>query len=163
MKVLHILLLVFVSRFNTVSAHKRKLLAAAAAAGVSVAFGSPLGGVLFGLEGQSCDLFSTLTHPRDDVYRWLCVWRRAGHVCERVRRDVARLRDLRYSRRGTTVRRPIRDEKAGVVPGPSCSLIVERLYTDTFANVKGYQRRRHVARVRAGMLASTLSVPSPYE
>jgi len=30
---------------------KRKLLAAAAAAGVSVAFGSPLGGVLFGLEG----------------------------------------------------------------------------------------------------------------
>jgi chloride channel 3/4/5 len=29
---------------------KRKLLAAAAAAGVSVAFGSPLGGVLFGLE-----------------------------------------------------------------------------------------------------------------
>ncbi|KAI0352159.1 hypothetical protein OH77DRAFT_1428938 [Trametes cingulata] len=31
-------------------ARKRKLLAAAAAAGVSVAFGSPLGGVLFGLE-----------------------------------------------------------------------------------------------------------------
>jgi len=33
-------------------AQKRKLLAAAAAAGVSVAFGSPLGGVLFCLEGQ---------------------------------------------------------------------------------------------------------------
>jgi hypothetical protein len=33
-------------------AQKRKLLAAAAAAGVSVAFGSPLGGVLFGLEGM---------------------------------------------------------------------------------------------------------------
>ena len=33
------------------AAQKRKLLAAAAAAGVSVAFGSPLGGVLFGLEG----------------------------------------------------------------------------------------------------------------
>jgi len=32
-------------------ASKRRLLAAAAAAGVSVAFGSPLGGVLFGLEG----------------------------------------------------------------------------------------------------------------
>lgn len=32
-------------------AQKRKLLAAAAAAGLSVAFGSPLGGVLFGLEG----------------------------------------------------------------------------------------------------------------
>lgn len=34
-------------------AQKRKILAAAAAAGVSVAFGSPLGGVLFGLEGTS--------------------------------------------------------------------------------------------------------------
>lgn len=36
--------------FRTNEAQKRKLLAAAAAAGVSVAFGSPLGGVLFGLE-----------------------------------------------------------------------------------------------------------------
>jgi H+/Cl- antiporter ClcA len=35
----------------SLTAQKRKLLAAAAAAGVSVAFGSPLGGVLFGLEG----------------------------------------------------------------------------------------------------------------
>lgn len=32
------------------SATKRRLLASAAAAGISVAFGSPLGGVLFGLE-----------------------------------------------------------------------------------------------------------------
>lgn len=37
---------------NRFAAQKRKLLAAAAAAGVSVAFGSPLGGVLFGLEGH---------------------------------------------------------------------------------------------------------------
>ena len=37
-------------------ARKRKLLAAAAASGVSVAFGSPLGGVLFGLE--ELDTFS---------------------------------------------------------------------------------------------------------
>ena len=34
-------------------AQKRRILAAAAAAGVSVAFGSPLGGVLFGLEGMT--------------------------------------------------------------------------------------------------------------
>jgi len=35
---------------------KRRILAAAAAAGVSVAFGSPLGGVLFGLEGEQIHL-----------------------------------------------------------------------------------------------------------
>ena len=40
------------------SAQKRKLLAAAAAAGVSVAFGSPLGGVLFGLEELDTFAFS---------------------------------------------------------------------------------------------------------
>jgi H+/Cl- antiporter ClcA len=39
---------------------KRRLLAAAAAAGVSVAFGSPLGGVLFGLEGIHSSMLSTL-------------------------------------------------------------------------------------------------------
>lgn len=37
------------------TAQKRRILAAAAAAGVSVAFGSPLGGVLFGLEGTIVD------------------------------------------------------------------------------------------------------------
>ncbi|KZV63169.1 Cl-channel protein, partial [Peniophora sp. CONT] len=37
-------------QFRTNEAQKRRVLAAAAAAGVSVAFGSPLGGVLFGLE-----------------------------------------------------------------------------------------------------------------
>ena len=44
-------------------AQKRRVLAAAAAAGVSVAFGSPLGGVLFGLEGmiQSSTTVSFLT------------------------------------------------------------------------------------------------------
>ncbi|KAI9433521.1 chloride channel [Lactarius indigo] len=41
------------SKFHRNEARKRKILAAAAAAGVSVAFGSPLGGVLFGLEGTT--------------------------------------------------------------------------------------------------------------
>ncbi|KAF7370903.1 Chloride channel protein [Mycena sanguinolenta] len=40
----------FFKQFRNSQAQQRKLLAAAAAAGVSVAFGSPLGGVLFGLE-----------------------------------------------------------------------------------------------------------------
>ncbi|PFH51941.1 hypothetical protein AMATHDRAFT_39855 [Amanita thiersii Skay4041] len=40
----------FFKQFRNNEAQKRKLLAAAAAAGVSVAFGSPLGGVLFCLE-----------------------------------------------------------------------------------------------------------------
>ena len=47
-------------------ASKRRLLAAAAAAGVSVAFGSPLGGVLFGLEGEqpsSTPQFKPDPHP----------------------------------------------------------------------------------------------------
>ena len=37
-------------------AQKRKILASAAAAGVSVAFGSPLGAVIFGLEGWQSTL-----------------------------------------------------------------------------------------------------------
>ena len=41
-------------------AQKRRVLAAAAAAGVSVAFGSPLGGVLFGLEGNLKAIKNTL-------------------------------------------------------------------------------------------------------
>ncbi|KNZ72656.1 H(+)/Cl(-) exchange transporter 3 [Termitomyces sp. J132] len=47
------------SQFSQNEAQKRKLLAAAAAAGVSVAFGSPLGGVLFGLE--ELDTFASET------------------------------------------------------------------------------------------------------
>ncbi|KAI9429593.1 voltage gated chloride channel-domain-containing protein [Lactarius indigo] len=48
--------------FHRSEAQKRKILAAAAAAGVSVAFGSPLGGVLFGLEGTSNDFFYHSRH-----------------------------------------------------------------------------------------------------
>ena len=43
---------------TSIVAQKRKLLAAAASAGVSVAFGSPLGGVLFGLEELDTFAFS---------------------------------------------------------------------------------------------------------
>ncbi|KAH8832275.1 Cl-channel protein [Flagelloscypha sp. PMI_526] len=46
-------------QFRQSEAQKRKVLAAAAAAGVSVAFGSPLGGVLFGLE--ELDTFASST------------------------------------------------------------------------------------------------------
>lgn len=42
----------FFKQFKNNEALKRRIFAAAAAAGVSVAFGSPLGGVLFGLEGE---------------------------------------------------------------------------------------------------------------
>ncbi|KAG8691760.1 hypothetical protein FRC11_010631 [Ceratobasidium sp. 423] len=45
-----------VSRFKSNQAQKRRILSAAASAGVAVAFGSPLGGVLFGLE--ELDLFA---------------------------------------------------------------------------------------------------------
>ncbi|EUC55682.1 ClC chloride channel family protein, partial [Rhizoctonia solani AG-3 Rhs1AP] len=45
-----------VSRFKGNQAQKRRILSAAASAGVAVAFGSPLGGVLFGLE--ELDLFA---------------------------------------------------------------------------------------------------------
>jgi chloride channel 3/4/5 len=51
MKVLTLLFVTTQSPDIPSIAQKRKLMAAAAAAGVSVAFGSPLGGVLFGLEG----------------------------------------------------------------------------------------------------------------
>ena len=45
-------------------AQKRRILAAAAAAGVSVAFGSPLGGVLFGLEGTTVNQILVFHHQQ---------------------------------------------------------------------------------------------------
>ncbi|KAL4245856.1 Chloride channel [Abortiporus biennis] len=53
-------------RLKQSEAQKRKLLAAAASAGVSVAFGSPLGGVLFGLE--ELDTFS-FSNESDVMWR----------------------------------------------------------------------------------------------
>jgi chloride channel 3/4/5 len=50
-------------------AQKRKILAAAAAAGVSVAFGSPLGGVLFALEGiiNKMSVYIACSQPRPEL------------------------------------------------------------------------------------------------
>jgi H+/Cl- antiporter ClcA len=57
------------------SAQKRKILAAAAAAGVSVAFGSPLGGVLFGLEGTLTFFALTVLRCLTLILRTRRVWR----------------------------------------------------------------------------------------
>src|SRR5262245_52809727 len=54
--------LLLVSVLILTVAQKRKLLAAAASAGVSVAFGSPLGGVLFGLEGIPLSIIINSKH-----------------------------------------------------------------------------------------------------
>jgi H+/Cl- antiporter ClcA len=55
-------------------AQKRKLMAAAAAAGVSVAFGSPLGGVLFGLEGMRDGLHvGQCFHVSPLLQSWICL------------------------------------------------------------------------------------------
>ncbi|KAL0953386.1 hypothetical protein HGRIS_004625 [Hohenbuehelia grisea] len=54
----------FFKEFRHNEAQKRKLLAAAASAGVSVAFGSPLGGVLFGLEE-----LDTFANDSDVIWR----------------------------------------------------------------------------------------------
>jgi len=58
------------------SAQKRKILAAAAAAGISVAFGSPLGGVLFCLEGRLNCSICTLSWNLAPLLRARRLWRR---------------------------------------------------------------------------------------
>lgn len=47
-------------KYGRNEAKKREILSAAAAAGVSVAFGAPIGGVLFSLEEVSANIY--LTH-----------------------------------------------------------------------------------------------------
>ena len=67
------------------SAQKRKILAAAAAAGVSVAFGSPLGGVLFVLEGTliSASRLSWRLAPLHRTRRnWWGLRRIMARVCD---------------------------------------------------------------------------------
>lgn len=105
----HTIVLIF-----PIQAQKRKLLAAAAAAGVSVAFGSPLGGVLFGLEGL-CNphslpvgcLSGSLTAA--DLYR-------IRHIRKRKRRNLAGFCHIGHRGSSTSICRPIRHVEARSVP-----------------------------------------------
>jgi len=108
------------SSLNASVAKKRKLLAASAAAGVSVAFGSPLGGVLFGLEGW-------YSHPYPYLSlsfllpRYLCGLNergyRTGHIWKRKRRNVARFRYFRHRSSDSPVHRSVRHGKVGAFSG----------------------------------------------
>ena len=57
-------------KYGRNEAKKREILSAAAAAGVSVAFGAPIGGVLFSLEEVSSNYFDFSKLHRHT--RWIC-------------------------------------------------------------------------------------------
>ena len=61
-------------------ARKREVLSAAAAAGISVAFGSPIGGVLFSLEVNQRILFWRLVTYVDSNFPTTFQTRRCGRV-----------------------------------------------------------------------------------
>ena len=77
---------------DSISAKKRRIIGDDDEAGISVDFGSPLGGVLFGLEGM---LIYCSTGKASHIDKSVCLTR-VGEFRKRSRHHLARICDLRH-------------------------------------------------------------------